>query len=128
MFITMMKAFKFFNLHPGITLFWRMFGLAGPALIAFSIFLLICFMAFGLSGMIFFGKTGHGFKGPWDFFATEINMLVGDGLGYDDFSMMHPVVGQWFYWFFVCFVVLILMNTFIAILNTAYDQVGESCK
>lgn len=123
--LTAIKAFKFFRLHPGITLFWRMFAFAAPALIAFIMFLLICFMAFGLMGMVWFGKQGKAFNSVWLFFSTELNMLVGDGMGYEDFLSLHRFTGQWFYWLFVVFVVLILMNTFIAILNNAYDSAEE---
>lgn len=72
-----------------------MLSFAYPSLIAFIIFLAITGLAFGLTGMVWFGKQGTAYDTIWHLLSTELNMLVGDGLSYDDFTMLHRLAGHW---------------------------------
>lgn len=103
---------------------WNTLRLAVPDLVAFAILFLAVYIGYCLMGYIAFGpyvKTFHNFLTS---FWTCFSMLV-SGDDETQIVRVQPVVASIFYVTYILFVVVILINMFIAIINQYYAKEKE---
>lgn len=104
---------------------WNTLSLAIPDLVAFALLFLTVFIGYTLLGLIAFGPNVRSFHNFMTSLWTCYGYLVGGG-NEQELVYVQPTVATIFYITFILFVVLILINMFIAIISQYYALEKEN--
>jgi hypothetical protein len=123
--VSVLKMFKYLRLNEQTNMLWAVLTRAGRD-IAFFMFTLGMFLAaFIIIGMQLFGSSIEGFIGVVEGFSMLMQMILGIVDMYNDLIIAAGVYGAMFFYVFIIFMFLILINVFLAILNDAYAGVKQ---
>jgi len=123
--VSVLKMFKYLRLNEQTNMLWAVLTRAGRD-IAFFMFTLVMFLAaFIIIGMQLFGSSIEGFISVVDAFSMLMQMILGIVDMYNDLIVAAGVYGAMFFYVFIIFMFLILINVFLAILNDAYAGVKQ---
>ena len=126
--VSVLKMFKYLRLNEQTNMLWAVLTRAGRD-IAFFMFTLVMFLAaFIIIGMQLFGSSIEGFIGVVDAFSMLMQMILGIVDMYNDLIVAAGIYGAGFFYVFIIFMFLILINVFLAILNDAYGWVKEQAE
>ena len=107
---------------------WRTLELAVDDLLFFTLNLLIMLAAFGFCSTYTFGLSVKGYHNVMASFTSWFRTAVGEGeYDYEAMSVAWSLAAP-FLILFVMVVVVVAMNTFIAILSTAYEEAKDESK
>ncbi|KAJ6236324.1 polycystin family member [Anaeramoeba flamelloides] len=121
LFMSIIKIFKYFRMNRRMSLLWQTLARAFPNLIMFSIFFIIIFLAFSITGVIIFGPSLTNFRDITASLITSFRMALGE-VEYDELKQVNRILGPLYFLFFTFFVIYTLLNMFLAILNDAYEK------
>ena len=126
--VSVLKMFKYLRLNEQTNMLWAVLTRAGRD-IAFFMFTLFMFLsAFIIIGMQLLGSSIEGFIGFVDAFSMLMQMILGIVDMYNDLIVAAGPYGALFFYVFIIFMFLILINVFLAILNDAYGWVKEQAE
>ncbi len=126
--VSVLKMFKYLRLNEQTNMLWAVLTRAGRD-IAFFMFTLVMFLsAFIIIGMQLFGSSIEGFIGFVEAFSMLMQMILGIVDMYNDLIVAAGIYGAGFFYVFIIFMFLILINVFLAILNDAYGWVKEQAE
>jgi len=118
------KAFKYMQIHPMMSLLWRTISMAAIDMCPFLVVFLIFTAGFAFAAHWMFGLMMVQFHTWARSFVTLFLTLVG-GFPYDEMRRIAPVSSVIFTIAWVLIMVMILSNMFVAILAEWYYRVNE---
>ena len=119
-----LRLFQYMQRHSKMNQFTHVFVLAGTEIVFFSFMFSFTFLGFGLLGHNIYGSHLKEFSTLIKTFRTLIKMMVGD-FDYESMRQVDQLWTPFFFFFYIIFVFMILVNIFLAILNTSYTNVRE---
>lgn len=125
-FLIWLRLFKFLDKrHPRFGVIFNVLKSASKDLFFFVIVFLVFIVAMAQCGFLFFFQRVNGFR---SFFISCLTLIKGmmGGLETDELEAANRFFGPLFYIIFNLFVVLILVNMFIAIISEAYEDVTDT--
>lgn len=121
-FMAIIGLFRFLTMWHKMQQFTRVFLLAGREISFFVIMFGLTFLGFVLLGNQIFGAEMKSFSTIMLSVRTLLKMMIGDF----DYEAMRRIDPEWapaFFSLYIFFVILILVNVLLAILNTSYTNV-----
>jgi len=121
-FLLWLKLLKYLQGNPRIEFLTNTFARGGMELLFFFFMFFILLLAFGHSGYLAFSETSMQFR---SFGVSYMTVITGIETGIDatELSEENKLTGPLFTFFFEIIVIVNLINVFLAIINTAYDEV-----
>ena len=107
-----------------IRFLFSMLHVSANDLIAFSLVLLVLFLAFGLSGFIAFGTDVKDFRTFHHSVLNLFRFMTGD-MDYYELASSSVILGSVYFCLWGIVILLMLANVFIAILTDAYGVVRQ---
>lgn len=126
-FMTLLKMFRYLKSIRRLNAMWDTLSYASLDLITFFAFFFIIFIAFTIMGNTLFGPELDSFRDLTASMLTIFRMAIGE-IDFDEMRGVNRVLGPLFIISFVFFIVLVLMNMFLAIIDYAYDQTAERAR
>lgn len=123
LFMCFVKLFKYFPLNHNLNMLWKTLSRASQDLSLFCITLGLLLFGFVLMSHNLFGTVLESYSTPEHAFITCFLLLMGD-FDYNELSES-GIFGQIFFWFYMIFMFLIMVNVFIAILTDSYTAVQQ---
>ena len=122
--VAAMRFFMYMKRHSKMSQFTHVFVLAGTEIIFFSFMFAFTFFGFVLLGHNIYGAHLKPWSTVVKTVSTLIKMMVGN-FDYEAMRHVDPIWTPFFFFFYIIFVFMILVNVFLAILNTSYTNVRE---
>ena len=120
-----LRIFRYLQYHSRMQQFTKVFVLAGMEIIFFAFMFAFTFFGFVLLGHNIYGA----FLSEWSTIIGTFRTLVKMMVGNFDYEAMRQVDMIWtpvYFFCYIIFVFMILVNVFLAILNTSYSSVREA--
>ncbi len=122
LFVVVVKIAKFVRVTASLRVLWRTLEYAAVDLLFFGFNLVILLLAFSLCSLYVLGQSVVGYHNALASFTSWARMAVGEGdYNYHEMSSAWPFAIV-FLLIFALLVMVVAMNTFIAILSSAYDD------
>ena len=122
--VSALRLFRYMQKHSKMSQFTHVFVLAGVEILFFSFMFAFTFFGFVLLGHNIYGAHLKAWSTIVHSVATLIKMMVGN-FDYEAMRHVDPIWTPFFFFFYILFVFMILVNVFLAILNTSYTNVRE---
>eukprot|EP00943_MAST-04B_sp_MAST-4B-sp1_P008741 g8741.t1 len=123
-FFSSLRIFKFLSTIKSMNQFTAVFVRAGLEIIFFTMLFSATFFGFGVLAQNIYGASIGDFSTLSLTFKTLLKMTVGL-INYEEMRLTDPVWTPIFFTVYIVFVSMILVNVFLAILNTSYTSVRE---
>ncbi len=123
-FFSSLRIFKFLSTIKSLNQFTAVFVRAGLEIIFFTMLFSATFFGFGVLAHNIYGASISNFSTLSLTFKTLLKMTVGL-VNYEEMRTADPVWTPIFFTVYIVFVSMILVNVFLAILNTSYTTVRE---
>lgn len=123
-FFCNVKLLKLMKFSRRIVIFSKSLSIAAPSLLSFFVVFLVIFAGFSSMYFLTIGSYSKNFRSFIDTLETMLSTLLG-GFDYDVMVQQLAIIGPIFFVLFMVFVVMILMNIFLAII---IDSIGEAHK
>lgn len=124
-FLCWVKIFKYIGVNARIRFMIEIITRSASELFFFCVVMVVCILAFAMCGYLMFSSDVHKFRSFPMAFINLIIAFVGDGIDYEELQLSAGAWGSLYYFIWNLFVVIILVNVFIAILCEAYSAVVE---
>ena len=126
-FFILFQLFEVFVKHPHLSVILVTFAKAFNDIISFMFVFSFIFLTYAYTGHILYGHQLEDFASIEEAGVTCFLMLVGDGIDvYNEIKYMSPVIG-FFWWFtFLVFGMLTMLQMLIAIIMDNYTYVQEA--
>ncbi|KAH9111894.1 hypothetical protein AeMF1_013708 [Aphanomyces euteiches] len=118
-------VFKYLRLNTRLNMLWTTLRLAAKDLIAFVVIFIFIFFGYAVMGFLLFGNHVREYRSLSGSLASCFQMLLG-AFDFDALASANPVMSGMFFFSFMIFVVLIVVNMFIAILSEYYSIAQEA--
>ncbi|RHY30105.1 hypothetical protein DYB32_004605 [Aphanomyces invadans] len=113
-------VFKYLRLNTRLNMLWTTLRLAAKDLIAFVVIFVFIFFGYAVMGFLLFGTHVREYRSLTGSLASCFQMLLG-AFDFTTLSEANPVMSGLFFFSFMIFVFLIVVNMFIAILSEYYS-------
>ncbi|CAK4216905.1 unnamed protein product [Aphanomyces euteiches] len=118
-------VFKYLRLNTRLNMLWTTLRLAAKDLIAFVVIFIFIFFGYAVMGFLLFGNHVREYRSLSGSLASCFQMLLG-AFDFDALASANPVMSGMFFFSFMIFVFLIVVNMFIAILSEYYSIAQEA--
>lgn len=123
-FACMLRVFKYMTLSQRLLQFILVFLRAASEIVLFGILFVGVFVGFIILGHEIYGPEMEDFSDLMRSTRTLLKMMVGD-FDYDAMRQVDPTWTPIFFVLYLGFVVFVMVNVFLAILNESYTAVRE---
>ncbi|RLO07616.1 hypothetical protein DYB28_002420 [Aphanomyces astaci] len=113
-------VFKYLRLNTRLNMLWTTLRLAAKDLVAFVVIFVFIFFGYAVMGFLLFGTHVREYRSLSGSLASCFQMLLG-AFDLSTLSQANPVMAGLFFFTFMIFVFLIVVNMFIAILSEYYS-------
>ncbi|RHY44807.1 hypothetical protein DYB30_012691, partial [Aphanomyces astaci] len=113
-------VFKYLRLNTRLNMLWTTLRLAAKDLVAFVVIFVFIFFGYAVMGFLLFGAHVREYRSLSGSLASCFQMLLG-AFDLSTLSQANPVMAGLFFFTFMIFVFLIVVNMFIAILSEYYS-------
>lgn len=121
------KLLKFMSGNPKVAFLTKTFIIAASELLFFFMIFFFLMVGFGHAGYIVFSETSVQFR-SFEISFVSIFLATMAGLDADEIGADNVVAGPLFVFLFELSMIVILVNVFLAIINSAYDEVTAESK
>ena len=84
-------------------------------------------MSFAFFAHFAFGSDAREFASIWRTMAFQIGALFGD-VNYDQLYSVNRIMGPAYYFLFLLVMTLVIINVFIGIVSSAYDEMSKTAE
>jgi hypothetical protein len=116
------RMLKYLNRFERVALLQATFESAKDDILYFFVLLITVFLAFVIFGHIAFGSTHENFSTMNQSILGCFFLIFGDLSMWFDIRATHPVEATFFFFLFTFLIIFILLNMFVAILNSSYNN------
>lgn len=124
-FITTLKLLRLIRFNHHICQMQGTLKKSALQILSFSVVLFITVVAFTQFGFLCFGRSLAIFSSFANSLRVVLQMSVGKQIDYLDIYLNYPVLGSFYLFSFLCTMLFILTNVFVAILVDTYGEVRE---
>jgi len=119
MLVTTLKTLKYCQVQSDINAVWQTFVRAADYLGSFLIIFSTFFFSFTVCAMLLFGPELRNF---YYIYSATVSMMQGllGKVDYDSLMRVQPVLSLYFTAFFLWLILVVQINMFLSIMNTAY--------
>uniref|UniRef100_A0A1A7WAE6 Polycystin-2 n=3 Tax=Iconisemion striatum TaxID=60296 RepID=A0A1A7WAE6_9TELE len=121
-FFSWVKLFKFINFNKTMNQLSSTMSRCAKDLVGFAIMFFIIFLAYAQLAYLVFGTQVNDFSSFQASILTQFRILLRD-FNFSEIQEENPVLLPIYFTTFVVFIVFILMNMFLAIINDTYSEV-----
>ncbi|XP_033986203.1 polycystin-2 isoform X1 [Trematomus bernacchii] len=121
-FFSWVKLFKFINFNKTMSQLSGTMSRCAKDLVGFAIMFFIIFLAYAQLAYLVFGTQVNDFSTFQASIFTQFRIILRD-FEFSEIEESNPVLGPIYFTTFVFFIVFILMNMFLAIINDTYSEV-----
>ncbi|KAL9989666.1 hypothetical protein ACROYT_G004234 [Oculina patagonica] len=125
-FFATIRLLKLIKFNPHICQMAATLRRSGRTLISFAVVFLNSLLAFSLAGILTFGADIASFSSFYQSFGTVVQMSLGGNVNFLEMKLFHMILGPLFLSTFVIWIVLVLVNIFVAILVDVYAVEREN--
>lgn len=123
-FLVNLRFIKLLRFNKRMALLGNTIGNIAKPLAMFMISFSIVFVAFAVLGSLVFGIESENFRSFVASIETQLSIVLGD-FDYAEMEQINRVLGPAYFFGFMYFVVMYLMNMFMAIINGCYAEAKE---
>ena len=124
-FITTLKLLRLIRFNHHICQMQGTLKKSALQILSFSVVLFITVVSFTQFGFLCFGRSLAIFSSFANSLRVVLQMSVGKQIDYLDIYLNYPVLGSFYLFSFLCTMLFILTNVFVAILVDTYGEVRE---
>ncbi|XP_001370448.2 polycystin-2 [Monodelphis domestica] len=121
-FFVWIKLFKFINFNRTMSQLSTTMSRCAKDLVGFAIMFLIIFLAYAQLAYLVFGTQVDDFSTFQECIFTQFRIILGD-FNFTELEEANRVLGPIYFTTFVFFMLFILLNMFLAIINDTYSEV-----
>ncbi|KAL1789532.1 polycystin-2 [Sigmodon hispidus] len=121
-FLVWIKLFKFINFNRTMSQLSTTMSRCAKDLFGFTIMFFIIFLAYAQLAYLVFGTQVDDFSTFQECIFTQFRIILGD-INFAEIEEANRVLGPLYFTTFVFFMVFILLNMFLAIINDTYSEV-----
>ncbi|XP_013419430.1 polycystin-2 isoform X1 [Lingula anatina] len=121
-FFAWVKVFKYISFNKTMTQLSSTLSRCAGDLAGFLVMFCIMFFAFAQLGVLVFGAVIRDFSNFWNAVFTLFRIILGD-FDFNSLQDFDKFLGPLYFFCYVFFVFLILLNMFLAIINDTYADV-----
>ncbi|XP_041362676.1 uncharacterized protein LOC121378529 [Gigantopelta aegis] len=122
MFTSILKMIHLLRFNKRITVLAATFRMAAHELRAFSVIFIVFLMAFASASYTAFGRQVQGYRSLLHTLESLLSFALGE-YQYQELYRVNRIVGPVFFIAYIIFIILILINIFVAILNDSFAVV-----
>lgn len=124
-FITTLKLLRLVRFNHHICQMQGTLKRSAQPILSFSLILVIMVIAFAQFGFVCFGSNIAIFSSFVHSLRGVLLMSVGKQIDYLEIHLINPVLGSLYLFFFLCMMLFVLVDVFLAILVDSYGEVRE---